>query len=261
MTTRTDVLQVYEEDPRISTVEAPSVEYLMQDVVDTTRKAEDSFQGMSYLKLLNAGGKEDLGAGLVNGITVTLQNNVIEFEARRTPAESGTATSSTVTGGDGFIRLIDIGADFVAANIQPGSFIINFTDQSVTDVRSVIDTDELKCKPLVNGIDNDFDSGDVYQVFNIIQCDATGGNLVAVDELGATISPILPSAFTQVLLSRSSSATLISGSGGLTAAETAEAVWDALTTGYEITGSFGEKVGKKLLSFAKWIAVRGGSGK
>lgn len=260
MTTRSDVLQVYEEDPRISTVEAPSVQYLAQDVVDTTRKAEDSFQGMSYTKLLDASGKDDLGGGLEVGITVTLQNNVVEFEARRTPAETGTITTQGLTDARGLVQLIDTAADFGAANIQPGSFVINFTDLSVTDVRSVIDTDQLECKALVNG-GNTFEVGDVYQVFNIIQCDATGGNLVAVDEFGATISPILPSAFTQVLLSRSSSATLISGSGGLTPTETAAAVWDAFTVDYEVTGSFGEKVGKKLLTFAKWIAVRGGSGK
>ena len=209
MTTRTDVLQDFEEDPRISTVEAPSVEYLMQDVVDTTRKAEDSFQGMSFNKLLDAGGKEDLGGGLTVGITVTLQNNVVEFEARRTPAVEGTVTTQGLTDARNLVQLIDTGVDFVAANVQPGSFVINFTDQSVTDVRRVVDTDQLECKALVNGNGNTFEVGDEYHVFNIVQCDATGGNLVGVDEFGATISPILPSAFTQVLLSRSSSATLL----------------------------------------------------
>lgn len=246
MTTRIDVLQVYTEDPRISTVEAPSVEYLVQDVIDTIRKAEDSFQGQSYAKLVDAGGKEDLGGGVENGITATLQNNVVEFEARRTPAETGTITTPAVTGADGFIRLIDATADFAAAGIQPGSFVINFTDQSVTDVRSVISATELKCKPLVNGVDDDFDAADVYHVFNIIQCDARGGNLVAVDELGANISPILPSAFTQVLLSSSSSATLVGG----------DSPWDQLLVDHVVAGSFGEWVGKKLLSVVKFLGLK-----
>ena len=48
---------------------------------------------------------------------------------------------------------------------------------------------------------------DAYQVFNIIQCTASGGNLVAVNSVGSAFSPILPTAFTQVVLTASSSAT------------------------------------------------------
>lgn len=40
-----------------------------------------------------------------------------------------------------------------------------------------------------------------------IQCTVSGGNLVALDNLGVSISPIEPTAFTQVMTAASSSAT------------------------------------------------------
>ncbi|MCK5432665.1 MAG: hypothetical protein KAJ03_07965, partial [Gammaproteobacteria bacterium] len=51
---------------------------------------------------------------------------------------------------------------------------------------------------------------DTYHVFNIIQCDMSGGNVVAIDSGGSPINPILPTAFTQVVRTSSSSSTLTS---------------------------------------------------
>ena len=36
----------------------------------------------------------------------------------------------------------------------------------------------------------------------------------------------------------------------------ADAVWDELTASHVIAGSFGEQVGGKLLTLAKWIGLR-----
>ena len=44
-----------------------------------------------------------------------------------------------------------------------------------------------------------------------IQCQVSGGNLVAVDGTGESMSPIQPSSYTQVILAQSSSATLVAG--------------------------------------------------
>lgn len=53
-----------------------------------------------------------------------------------------------------------------------------------------------------------------------VQCKVSGGNLVAVDGLGATINPIKPTDFTQVTLFQSTAPTLVeSGVSGLTAEE------------------------------------------
>jgi hypothetical protein len=96
----------------------------------------------------------------------------------------------------------------VSAGIQPGSYLVNWTDRSVSDVQRVVDFNTLEVRALQNGTDNDFDIADDYSIWNIVQCRADGGNLVAVDDLAAAISAIRPSAFTQVILTLSSSATI-----------------------------------------------------
>lgn len=53
---------------------------------------------------------------------------------------------------------------------------------------------------------------------SFIQCVVSGGNLVAVDALGAQIDPIEPTAFTQVVVAQSSSATSLD-IGALTLAQ------------------------------------------
>ncbi len=207
MATRNDVTPDYYDSPRVLEVAAPSVEMTMQDLVDTARKLEDRFDGISWPKLLNASGKEDLGGGVQVGITVTQQNTRLAFEGRTTPARIGTVTSvpgSPIAGRDSFI---DTGADFVAANVARGSLVINFTDNSIAEVRRVLSATQLETKLLVNGTTNQYSINDDYQVYNIVQCNATGGNLVAVDDANLTIPSILPTAFTQVVLTASSSAT------------------------------------------------------
>jgi hypothetical protein len=253
MTTRTDVAVDFNPSPRVALVADPSTEFLAQDVVDTLRVAESSFTGMSYLRVLDASGKEDLGAGRAVGITATQQDLLIAFEARKTPAETGTVTtgSSAPTGTPPTISFIDTNALFESANVQRGSFLINFTDQSVADVVEVVSETELVTTVLVNGSDNEWDISDDYQCFNIIQCNAGGGNLVAVDDLLATISPILPTAFTQVLLERDTSAVIVDGAGS-----DPGAVWDELLADHTVAGSFGEWVGSKLLSVVKFLGLK-----
>ena len=245
MTTRADIAVEFNSDPKVIEVESPSTAMVMQDLVDTLRKQEDSFQGMSFEKLLNASGKEDIGGGVSVGITVALQNILLAFAGRTTPAETGTVTSnpgSPIAGRDSFI---DTTATFIANSIARGSLVINFTDQSIADVISVDSETQLTTKILVNGIGNTYDVPDVYHVFNIIQCDATGGNLTAVDELDATIAAILPTAFTQIVVAASSSATLVDANP-----------WDLLTADHTTTGTFGDQVGSKLLTLAKWIGLK-----
>lgn len=128
MTIRNDLAVDWEISPRIITVLAPSTEITMQDLVDTCRILESDSNTIDNLHLLDAAGKENLGGGVKVGITVTLNNAKVAFEAR---------------------------------------------------------------------------SGPTYE-----QCNISGGNLVAIDDVGADISPIQPTAFTQVVLANSSSATL-----------------------------------------------------
>lgn len=213
MTTRTDVSVDFHESPRIIEIAAPSTEMGMQDLVDTVRKIEDSFsQGMAFEKLLDASGKEDLGGGVLVGITVDLDNAQLSFEPRRTAAAVGSVTTGSGTPIQGPLgptyNFVDTGADFVSAGISRGSLAINFTDHSVADVIEVISPTELRTRVLVNGSDNTWQVGDDYHIFNIIQCNASGGNLVSRDDVGNRITSVFPTAFVQVVRTASSSATL-----------------------------------------------------
>lgn len=204
MVTREDVTVDYTDSPRIVEVASPSVEFVAQDIVDTLRKKEDSFTGMTELKLINASGKDDLGGGVLVGITVAQQNTQVAFESRLTPAQTGTVTTGDADG----ITLTDTSAAFVSNNIRRGAVVINFVDESITEVVAIIDEFNLTCRVLRAGSTNTFSFGDSYKIWNIIQCDVTGGNVVSVDENDVTISPIFPTAFTQVIRTASSSATL-----------------------------------------------------
>lgn len=209
MTTRNDVNVDFNPSPRIAEVEAPSTNLTMQDTVDTLRIREEGFtEGLSHPKLLSASGKEDLGGGVFVGVTVTLQDILISFEARTIPAETGTVTTGSGAPVSGEITFVDTTADFVTAGIQRGSMVINFSDHSIADVVRVDNLNTLTTRTLVNGITNTYQVGDVYHVFNVIQCDLDGGNLVAIDDLGSPISAVLPTAFTQIIRTSSSSATL-----------------------------------------------------
>jgi cytoskeletal protein CcmA (bactofilin family) len=128
MTVRTDVVIDWTVSPRIITVLSPSTEIVIQDLLDTCREAEDDLPNLIHKQIISAAGKENLGGGVKVGITVTLLNAVLAFEARPGPS--------------------------------------------------------------------------------YVQCRVSGGNLVAVDSVGADISPIYPTAFTQVITTASSSATL-----------------------------------------------------
>jgi hypothetical protein len=86
MTIRTDFSVDYLVSPRIITIAAPSLELTIQDLIDTIRDIEDNITSMGYPKLLNASGKEPLGGGVFVGITASLQNALIAFEARPGPA-------------------------------------------------------------------------------------------------------------------------------------------------------------------------------
>ncbi len=208
MTTRTDIDLELFSSPRVLEVQNTSTEMVMQDLVDTARKLEDAFQGMGFKKLINASGKEDLGGGVKVGITVAMQNLLLAFAGRTTPAETGTVTGSPSNPIAGRQTMQDSTALFITNNVQRGSLLINFTDQSIADVVVVDSETQLQTKTLIEGIGNTYDTADVYKVWNIVQVNATGGNLTAVDEAQTTIDAVLPTAFTQVVLTSSASATL-----------------------------------------------------
>lgn len=129
MTIRYDLSVNWDVSPRIITVASPSVEITMQDLYDTLRDLEDDPGNMDEEYIVSGAGKEQLGGGVLVGLTITLNNAKLAFEARTGPS--------------------------------------------------------------------------------YIQCNVSGGNLVAIDDVGASMGPIEPTAFTQIVLANSSSSTLI----------------------------------------------------
>lgn len=204
MTVRDDFTVDWTKSPRIITIAAPSTEITMQDLVDTIRTIEERLENIDEDALLSAAGKEDLGGGVRVGITATLQNAKIAFESRTSSVSEGTATTADA---DGEI-LIDSSATFQTDGIEAGDTIINITDKSIATVVSVESQTEIKHLPLADGTENDWDIGDVYKIWPVIQCEASGGNLVAVDIVGSGISSLHPTAFTQIVRTSSASATL-----------------------------------------------------
>jgi hypothetical protein len=86
MTIRTDVSIDWESSPRVITVAAPSDEITIQDLVDTCRYNEELLHNIDSAHLIDAAGKEFLGGTTYVGITATLQNAVLAFEARSGPS-------------------------------------------------------------------------------------------------------------------------------------------------------------------------------
>lgn len=86
MTIRNDLYFDWLSSPRIITVLSPSTVITIQDLVDTCRANEDQLFNMQHPKIINANGKDSLGGGVFVGITATLQNALLAFEARPGPA-------------------------------------------------------------------------------------------------------------------------------------------------------------------------------
>ena len=200
MAVRTDIFVRWNLSPRVIVVEDPSTELTIQDLVDTIRTLEYEYDNLDDDYIIDASGKEDLGGGTKVGITVRLNNAVVQFEGRTVSISQGTATSADAGG----ILLTDTSATFESDNLQTGDLIVNVDDGSITDVVEVVSEQVLKCNPLDDGAENDWDIGDVYKIWPIAECEITGGNLTAVDDVGANILPYLGSP--NVVLSRASSA-------------------------------------------------------
>lgn len=208
MSFRTDITINWQRSPRLIKLLAPSVEVSIQDLVDTLRVLEytpiPGYDVFSYDYIIDAAGKEDLGGGVKVGLTAEFKNAQLAPEARTTSAESGTATSADSTGQ----TLIDTAATFQSNGVEAGSVIINFTDGSVATVLDVVGENELYHEPLADGIDNQWEIGDNYKVWNIEIVEISGGNLVAVDENDSGINALLPRFGVSYIATRASSATL-----------------------------------------------------
>lgn len=204
MAFRADIQVNWSLSPRIITVDSPSTEVVMQDLHDTLRTLEAQLDALDDSSIISSAGKEELGGSVSVGITTTLQNAQLRFEPRLAHLEDGSVTTPDAAGR----VLIDSTALFLSNGVARGDLIHNETDGSHSTVLSVDSEIQLTCYGLVGGVDDQFDSSDVYNISDVVQCNVSGGNLVAVDDVGDPLDPIFPSFGTQVVRTSSSSATL-----------------------------------------------------
>ena len=190
--------------PRVITLPIAVTSIAVEDLQDTLLDLEaQETDGILFPHLRNTSGGEALGGGVSVGFTMELQDAVTAFAPRTLSASSGTVTAFSAGG----VALIDGAATFISDGVLPGASVINFFDRSVSSVISVDSETQLTCYGLADGTDNQWDIGDAYKVWNEIQCEVTGGNIVAVSSLDAPISPIRATFGTQVVKTSSSSAT------------------------------------------------------
>ena len=92
--------------PRIITIASPATEITVQEIVDWCRQWEDSVEGHTFDRLINANGKQVLTTTKSVGITATLLDAQIKWQDRAGP----TLTRCTIT--DGNLLAVDsVGSD------------------------------------------------------------------------------------------------------------------------------------------------------
>lgn len=119
-------------DPRIITVLAPDVAISVQELVNFCREWEDKPENLSYPFLIAAAGKEDIGGGVLVGITATLQNAKIAFEARSGPDW----VLCTISGGN-LVAVNDSGAQMDVR--EPTAYVT--VDRAASSSATIISTD------------------------------------------------------------------------------------------------------------------------
>lgn len=203
MANRDDVTVDFELSPRLAEIALPSQSISAQDGHDTLASDQETPEGMNHPQLVESAGKEDLGGGVSVGITLTAQNVQWAF-GRTDPRCSGSVTTTNAT------ILIDSLATFQTDGVQRGDWVINFTDQSVTEVLTVDSETQLTCRVLSGGTNDAFTSGDSYKVWEVSECQLDGGNQVAVDDVGGAINPLFTTFGRFATRSAASSATGLS---------------------------------------------------
>ena len=187
MTARTDITIDFEQAPRLAEIAQGSNEINVQDSHDTLTNAQGTAEGMQYLDLVSTAGGESLGGGTTVGLTTTLLDVQFAFGSTG-PRNSGSVTSTNSAG----VILIDTLATFQTDNVQRGDWVINFTDESVTEIISVQSQIQVTTRGLRDGTSNTFTSGDSYKIWEVEEGELSGGNFVAVNDLNAAISPVFP---------------------------------------------------------------------
>ncbi len=149
MAIRSDITIDWESSPRVITVAAPSVEITIQDLVDTCRDHEDRPVNMDRPILIDAAGKEPLGGIVYVGVTATLQNAVIAFEARGGP----TWILCKISGGN-VVAVDDVGADIDPR--LPTAYVT--VDRTASSSATLLEQEAIEFASYNNGVTIDITS-------------------------------------------------------------------------------------------------------
>ncbi len=231
----------YTLSPRIITIPVPGVpvDVSIEDLQDTLQDIEDNeADGILYPRLRDCSGGEVLGGGRYVGYTMKLNNAQVMFEPQTVAQSEGTATADEPAGK----ILTDSSATFVADGVDRGSALINWTSRATSVVTEVLSETQLRHVVLSGGSRTTWLIGDDYRVYPIIKCSVGSGNLTAEDGVGAELDPIMSSPHVRSEKESATSAALVAGSGGVTAAECADAVWDEDATTHVLPGSMAQEV-------------------
>ena len=226
MAVRNDISIRYDLSPRLAEVEPGSNEISVQDSHDTLTGIQDSVEGSEFPDLVDTAGGETLGGGVFVGLTTTLED-VQYAPAATSPRTSGTVTTGDATG----ITLIDSGATFITSSVVRGDWVINFSDQSVSEILSVDSETQLTTRGLRDGTGNTFDVSDAYKVWEVDQFKLDGGNFVAVDSLDAPIEPLFTSFGRFLIKTSASSATQLEEAAIQFASYAESSVWMNVANG------------------------------
>lgn len=216
--------------PRIITIPvggAP-VTVSIADLQDTLQDIEDNEEdGILYPRLRDCSGGEQLGPGRFVGYTMKLNNAQVVFQGQTTPTSEGAATADDPSGR----VLTDLGATFVSDGVERGSVVFDWTSRAAGVVTQVISETQIRHVALSGGTRTTWLTGDEYRVYPSVRCELSGGNLVAVDENGDPLEPLMASPGVYPRVESATSASLLAGSGGATPEEIREAVLDGQVAG------------------------------
>lgn len=194
MTERADITVDWALSPRLIEVALPSVIVNNQDLHDTLNSntlqpglADDSLENMDDDTIIDSAGKENLGGGVEVGITSTLLDGQVAF-GRTAPRHTAPYTITTGSA----TQFIASGALLQTIGAQRGDWIMNWTDQSVTEILEVLSETTANVRALtgMSASSDDFAVNDVCTVWAVEECELSGGNVVAEDAVAAPINPL-----------------------------------------------------------------------
>ncbi len=223
----------YTLSPRIITIPVAGtpVDVTVEDLQDTLQAIETTEQGIAFPKLRVCEGGAKIGTGRYTGFTMTLQNAQVVFQGQTSALTDGAATADEQNGK----ILTDSAATFETDCVTSGCTVVNWTTRAAGVVTEVISQTQLRHVVLSGGSRATWASGDEYRVTSNVKCGLGGGNITAVDALGADMDPVMPSPGIYGNNESATSAALLGMAS--VATECAAAVMDETLGGHTTPGS------------------------